>query len=153
MRVAIDSNIIAYAEGLERIPADAAKVIAATQMLACLDRSATIILAVQVIGETYNVLTRRGRYTRKIAALRAADYSARYETRSTSPEILAGALDLAARHGFSIWDAIIVTVAADAGCVLLLSEDMQDGFVHRGMTIANPFAPVLDARLASLLAP
>ena len=31
-------------------------------------------------------------------------------------------------------------VAADAGCRLLLSEDLQDGFTWRGVTVVDPFA-------------
>ncbi len=34
---------------------------------------------------------------------------------------------------------------------MLLSEDMQDGFVYRGVTVANPFAAALHPLLASVL--
>jgi hypothetical protein len=34
---------------------------------------------------------------------------------------------------------------------LLLSEDMQDGFVYRGVTVANPFAERIHPLLASLM--
>ena len=61
------------------------------------------------------------------------------------------AFDLAARHALQIWDALIVCTAVQAGCVLLLSEDMHDGFVYRGLTIANPFAELPNPRLAALL--
>jgi hypothetical protein len=33
---------------------------------------------------------------------------------------------------------LIVTAAAEAGCALLLSEDMPDGFLTRGLTVINP---------------
>ena len=45
----------------------------------------------------------------------------------------------------------MVTVASQAGCRLLLSEDLQDGFTGGGTTIANPFASPLHALLQSLL--
>ena len=35
---------------------------------------------------------------------------------------------------------MILNAAADAGCALLLSEDMRPGFAWRGVTVANPFA-------------
>jgi predicted nucleic acid-binding protein len=44
-------------------------------------------------------------------------------------------------HGFSIWDALIVTMALKAQCRVLYSEDMQDGRVIDGLRIANPFKP------------
>jgi predicted nucleic acid-binding protein len=69
----------------------------------------------------------------------------------TSPAILLAAADLAVHHVLSIWDVVILSAAAAAGCRLLLSEDMQDGFTWSGVTIANPFAtvrhPLLEASL------
>jgi predicted nucleic acid-binding protein len=44
-----------------------------------------------------------------------------------------------------------VTAAVDAGCALLISEDMQDGFVTRGLTIVDPFASTLHPKLAAML--
>jgi hypothetical protein len=35
-----------------------------------------------------------------------------------------------------------LAVAAKGSCRLLLSEDLQDGFSWRGVTVANPFAAV-----------
>ena len=49
--------------------------------------------------------------------------------------------DVAVGHNLAIWDAIILAAAAEAGCRMLLSEDMQDGFTWGGVTIVNPFAP------------
>jgi predicted nucleic acid-binding protein len=49
-------------------------------------------------------------------------------------------LALAERHGFAVYDAMIVAAGLLAGCDTLLSEDMQDGFVAAGqMTVVNPF--------------
>jgi len=51
------------------------------------------------------------------------------------------ALRLAVRHGFHIYDALIVAAALEAGCATLYSEDMQSGQVIGGrLTIRNPFA-------------
>lgn len=50
------------------------------------------------------------------------------------------ALDLAERHEFSMFDALIVAAAAQAGADTLWSEDLQDGMVIQGkLRIANPF--------------
>jgi predicted nucleic acid-binding protein len=62
------------------------------------------------------------------------------------------AIDLAADHRLGIWDSLMVSVASDSGCRMLLSEDLPDGFSWRGVTIANPFLvnrhPFLEALLA-----
>jgi len=57
----------------------------------------------------------------------------------TSPDVIASAADLVADHHFFIWDAVILSAAVDAGCGLLLSEDLQDGFTRGGLSVTNPF--------------
>lgn len=66
---------------------------------------------------------------------------------------MVSAADLASDHGLAIWDSVVLASAADAGCRLLLSEDLQDGFTWRGVTVANPFALVLHPLLAALAGP
>jgi predicted nucleic acid-binding protein len=43
------------------------------------------------------------------------------------------------RYGFSFWDALIVAAARRLGCVVLLTEDLQDGQDLGGMVVRNPF--------------
>jgi predicted nucleic acid-binding protein len=62
------------------------------------------------------------------------------------------ALDLAATHKLQFWDALILNAAAEAGCALLLSEDMASGFVWRGTVVIDPFVSSLDERLTRFLA-
>lgn len=70
----------------------------------------------------------------------------------TDAELLADALRLTADHRLQVFDALILAGAARAGCELMLTEDLHDGFVWRGVTVANPFGPAPDPRLARLLA-
>ena len=49
-------------------------------------------------------------------------------------------LELAQRYGFSLYDAMVVASALEAGCTTLWSEDFQDGLRVDGvLTIRNPF--------------
>jgi predicted nucleic acid-binding protein len=49
-------------------------------------------------------------------------------------------LTLAERYRLSIYDAMIVAAALDAGCDRLWSEDMQNGMViERSLCIVDPF--------------
>lgn len=41
----------------------------------------------------------------------------------------------------SFLDAIIVVAAAESGCDVLWTEDLQNGRVLRGVQIRDPFAP------------
>ena len=70
----------------------------------------------------------------------------------TSSSVQLMAMELSVNHQLSAWDAVILSAAADAGCRLLLSHDLQDGFTWSGVTVVNPFAttrhPLLDAVLS-----
>ena len=51
-----------------------------------------------------------------------------------------GALAIAEKYGYSIYDALVASAALEAGCKTLYSEDLQDGqVINRQLTIRNPF--------------
>jgi len=50
-----------------------------------------------------------------------------------------GTLALARDHGLSIYDALIVVSAIEAGCDILYTEDMQHGRTIGDLAIVNPF--------------
>ena len=57
-----------------------------------------------------------------------------------SLDIHKGALVIAEKYGYGIYDALIVSAAVEVGCKTLYSEDLQDGqVIHRQLTIRNPF--------------
>ena len=49
------------------------------------------------------------------------------------------ALGIARRHGYHIYDSLVIAAALEASCSTLYSEDMHDGQVIDGLTIRNPF--------------
>ncbi len=48
---------------------------------------------------------------------------------------------LAERYQVNIYDGLIIAAAQLAGCRILYSEDMHDGFAIDSLTIRNPFVP------------
>ena len=112
----------------------------------------TIVLPVQTLGELFNVLVRKA--TWRPARARAAVLSWRdaYSIAETSASVMISATDIASDHGLSIWDSVVLATSAEAECRLLLSEDLQEGFTWRGVTVTDPFAPALHPLLSSLLA-
>lgn len=50
------------------------------------------------------------------------------------------ALQISERHGYSIFDSLIIAAAVHAGAAILYSEDMHDAQRIGGLTIRNPFA-------------
>ena len=51
-----------------------------------------------------------------------------------------GAVAIAERYGYSIYDSLIASAVLEAGSKTLYSEDLQDGqTINRQLTIRNPF--------------
>ena len=146
MRCALDTNILVYAEGINGPDRQGA----ATKLLERL-ASADLVLAAQTLGELFSVLRRKGGCDGTAAADRLEPWRTGYRIVPTSTPLFDRAVHHAAASDLQIRDCIILEAAADAGCRLLLSEDMQDGFVYRGMTVANPFAERLHPLLTSML--
>lgn len=146
MRAAIDTNVLAYAEGVNATQHRAA----ARHLVARLPQDAGAI-PVQALGELFNVLVRKAGRPRDEARDALLIWSDMFPVIGTSPGVMVMAADLAAQHRLPIWDAVILPAASSAGCRLLLSEDLQGGFTWGGVTVINPFAearhPFLDALL------
>jgi predicted nucleic acid-binding protein len=49
-------------------------------------------------------------------------------------------ISIARRYGFTVYDGMIWAAALLAGCSVLYSEDMQNGFVIDGTVLRNPYA-------------
>ncbi len=96
------------------------------------------VLSTQVLQEYANVALRKLGLQAALVRERLSFY-ARFEVVTTTPALIADALDLHALRGLSFYDALIVQAAIAGGCARLLSEDMQDGAVLGGVRIANPF--------------
>lgn len=136
MHYALDTNIMAYAEGVN----DPERQAEAWRFLDTLDPG-EVAVPVQALGELFNVLTRKLKYPAAQARAAVLAWTDTYEVIETTPGILLDAMELAHAHQFAIWDAIMLAGAAQAGCRVLLSEDMRHGFTWRGVTVRNPFGP------------
>ena len=146
MRIAFDTNVLAYAEGIngvERRDAALALIRRVPQVAA--------IVPVQVLSELFNVLVRKGGKSRSDARDALLSWRDAFTVVETSPEVMLAAADLAADHQLGIWDAVILSGASQAGCRLLLSEDLREGFTWSGVTVVNPFASPQHALLHALL--
>lgn len=147
MRVALDTNILAYAEGVN----GAAMKETALELVEKLPEGAAL-LPVQTLGELFHLLVRKAGRAPAKARRAILNWQDAYPLIETSGEVMLAAADLATDHQLSIWDAVILSAAAEAGCRLLLSEDLQEGFTWKGVTVTNPFATPKHELLAALLA-
>jgi predicted nucleic acid-binding protein len=149
--VALDTNFIAYAEGVLSAAADQAKHELSVRLVAAMAQE-TIVVARQALAEFHSLLVRKERLTARAASERIGVWAMRSRLVDTDQAVFEAALDLAAAHNLQIFDAIILAAAAEARCDLLLSEDLQNGFAWRGVVVTNPFGLSPDARVQRLLA-
>ena len=147
MRIALDTNFLVYAEDIN----DKTRRDIARDIVMRLSGPDTFV-PVQVLGELYRVLTRKAHRSPDMARATVLGLRDAFSPIETSLEIMLAAMDISIDHQLPVWDAVILAAAAEADCRLLLSEDMQDGFTWRGVTVVNPFAakrhPLLEAVLS-----
>ena len=146
MRLTLDTNVLAYAEGVNGTPRKKA----ALQIVERLPPDSTFI-PVQVLGELFHVLVRKAGRSPERARAAIMSWQDAFPLIETSPAVLVAATDLAAHHGLSIWDSVIFAASVASACRLLLSEDLQQGFTWGGVTVANPFLKEKHELLAALL--
>ena len=151
-RVALDSNVLAYLAGVSHSPADDAKIGQLRDLLRQLSDSASLIAPVQALGELFVVLRRSGADAVTARQI-LLEFSEAMGTTGSGERTMLAAADLVVDHKLQLWDALILSAAAEAGCTMLLSEDMQHGFVTRGVTVINPLAEKVHAKLQVLLTP
>lgn len=146
MRFALDTNVLAYAEGV----GDERRRQATRELLEALPEDGVIVPA-QALGELYRVLTGKSGLSARKARTVVLGWSDAFEVHDSGWAAFLSAMDLAVDHGIRLWDALILSVAAEANCRVLLSEDMRHGFTWRGVTIVNPYARIPHPLLEPLL--
>lgn len=144
--VALDTNVLAYAEGVN----DTGKKAVALTLLHARPPESTLI-PVQSLGELFSVLVRKAGRSKARAQRAVLTWGDAFPLIETSREVVLMAMNLAADRQLGVWDSVILAAAADAHCRLLLSEDLRDGFTWSGVTVTNPFSeprhPLLNAML------
>ena len=110
-------------------------------------------MALQVVGEVQNVLRRKFKIPNWKAAQVGYNLLQTFETFAYSRDAVDRALGQLSAGHLSYWDALLLASADEAGCTVLLTEDMGDGERLGNVEIVNPFAEGgdLSARARELL--
>lgn len=126
----VDGNVLVYAF------TDDPRAAAAQGLL---ERGCTI--SVQGLNEFVNLARRKlGKSWAELRGDLAAIREVCTSIVAVDIDIHEAALRLAERHGFAMFDALMVAAALQAGSTTLWSEDMQHGMLIDGtLRIANPF--------------
>lgn len=99
-------------------------------------------LSVQVLQEFFVNVTRKIAKPLDVETAKeiVADLSRWYLHVPAADDVLA-AIGIHQRTGISFWDAMIVRSAAEIGCAVLYSEDLNAGQDYSGVRVENPFQP------------
>ena len=135
----VDTNIVVYAYD-SAVPAKNAQ---AQRILQDGVVNDTLAVSAQVLGEFFTVATRRIQ-----EPLTADEAAAAIDALKPIPvveidrQLVERAIDTHKRYEIAYWDALIVAAAERAGCVEVLSEDLNAGQRYGGVVVSNPFASV-----------
>src|SRR3954471_1389207 len=120
-RVALDSNILIYAE----LEPDSGKGKRAAELI--LRAAHDGVIAVQVLGEFLRFVQRRVPAAFGEAIRQASIYQAAFLTPPTTDAVINKASELARAHRMQFWDCVVCAASAEAGAKVLITEDTQDG--------------------------
>jgi predicted nucleic acid-binding protein len=112
MRLALDSNILIYAEGGN----DAERQIAAHRIIGGVPPS-QILVPLQSAAETFRWLVHKGGMDRAKASARTSWWLEKFATQDTNREVFASAVELAAAHRIQFFDAIILSAASEGRAI------------------------------------
>lgn len=136
MSTFFDTNVLVYAfdrgAGQRHAAADA---VLAQHLIA-----RTLVISTQVLQEAYSVLTRK-KGVRPEVVMAGLSALAHETVVPANADFILRSMAVSQRHQLSIWDALIVQAALDAGCHTLLTEDLQAGRRFGTLEVVNPFAP------------
>ena len=129
-----DTNVLVYADD----KAAPSKQRRALDLIAEHRRARTGVVSLQVLQEYFVTVTRKLHLDPRIAR-RKVELIAEFDVASPEVADILAAIDLHRLHGVSFWDALVLRAAKQAGCSILLSEDMQGNREIDGVQIVNPF--------------
>jgi predicted nucleic acid-binding protein len=133
-RVFLDTNVLAYSDDV-RAPQKQQRSI---DLVKQHRRQNTGVVSIQVLQEYFVCATGKFKLDANVARRKIETFSQFHVVRPDPADILA-AIDIHRLHRVSFWDALILHSAKQAGCRVLLTEDMQHGQTIDGVKIVNPF--------------
>ena len=134
VRSFFDTNVLVYADD----KASPSKQKRAVELVAEHRRAGTGVVSLQVLQEYFVTATRKLGVESSLAR-RKVELLAEFDVAAPGVNDILAAIDLHRLHKFSFWDALILRSAKQAGCRVLLSEDLQGQRAVDGVQVVNPF--------------
>ena len=133
-KVFLDTNILVYA--LDQV--DQSKQNTSRDILRKLQDADRAVISTQIMQEFFVVATRK-LGVEPLQAKGILQALGNLEVVSVSPALIYEAIDCSLLNQLSFWDALVIVCAESARCPLVLSEDLNDGQVIKGVQVQNPF--------------
>jgi predicted nucleic acid-binding protein len=104
------------------------------------DQLPSLTISTQVLGEFYNVLTRKRIFANTEArSIISGLANGTLAVDIDIPKVLQ-VVEINIRYGYSYWDSLVIATAFQSDCSILYSEDMQHNQLIEGkLRIINPF--------------
>lgn len=129
-----DTSVLVYSDD----KAYPAKQRRALELVAEHRRAGTGVLSLQILQEYFVTITRKLGIDSAVAR-RKVELLAEFDVMTPDVTDILSAIDLHRLQGISFWDASVLRSAKQAGCRVLLTEDLQDQREIDGVRIVNPF--------------
>jgi predicted nucleic acid-binding protein len=133
-RAFLDTNVLVYSDD----PRDPGKQLKALNLIEDHLRLRTGVVSLQVLQEYFVTTTGKLKLDAELAKRRVEAFARLHVAEPSIKDILA-AIDLHRLYRLSYYDALILRMAKQTGCRVLLTEDMQHGQELGGVRIVNPF--------------
>ena len=134
----VDTNVLVYAHDTSA----GAKHQRAKALIQDLWERQAGCLSVQVLQELYVTLTGKvAQPPPEETALQIIRDLSFWRIHAPNAEDVLGAIALRRRYAISFWDAMILWSAAQLGCSVIWSEDLNPGQSYADVQVVNPFYP------------
>ena len=130
----VDTNILLYAVDRSE-PEKGRRAVALLE-----ERADDLVLSAQVLSEFYAVATRR--LPQPLSEAEAAAYIddlERLPIVAIDLGVVRDGIRLSREAQLSYWDGLIIAAAREAGCDVVVTEDLSHGATVGGVRIENPF--------------
>ena len=134
-KIFFDTNILVYSVDEN----DLQKKEIASQLLTDASSSKTGIISTQSLQEFYNVAVKKLKLSKQIAKEYVELFSNQLTVRQVTVSLILNAIDISIKNKLSFWDSLILSSANDNGCIIVYSEDLNNGQIVGGTKILNPF--------------
>jgi predicted nucleic acid-binding protein len=133
-KIFIDSNILVYTMDIN----NPNKQKIAQKIFKEIGNNEKPVISTQVLQEFYSACTTKLK-TDKLLVKNVLHSFNNMEIVQVSIDIIEQGIDVSILSQISFWDGIIIASAEHAKCSVIISEDLNNGQIIRGIEIKNPF--------------